>query len=94
MELHLKISIRQSVNTSSPLMSLTVPQRILDGGFRIGGVDGHPMAHGSSCGRGVYLAASAAMSMGYIVPEAGRTTNRIFGCRGMTPSNLNLSPPS
>ncbi|KAH8824280.1 hypothetical protein DL96DRAFT_1613584 [Flagelloscypha sp. PMI_526] len=73
---------------------------ILKGGFRIGGVDGHPMSHGSASGRGVYLATNPAVSMGYCTPEQDTTTNRIFCCRvvpGRTTKSLQYSnkvPPS
>ncbi|KAJ3733217.1 hypothetical protein DFJ43DRAFT_1069926 [Lentinula guzmanii] len=49
---------------------------ILNGGFRIGGVGSHRVVNGTMLGFGVYLAASAATSIGY---AAG--ANRIFACR-------------
>ncbi|KAJ7216495.1 hypothetical protein GGX14DRAFT_696303 [Mycena pura] len=49
---------------------------ILSGGFRIGGVGGHPVVHGSSEGRGIYLAANPTLSCGY-----AEGANRIFACR-------------
>ena len=52
--------------------------RILQGGFKIGGVDGHPISHGAALGYGIYLGAAAATSLGYATGG-----NRIFACRGM-----------
>jgi hypothetical protein len=40
-------------------------------------MNGHQVVHGSAEGRGIYLARSGQMSMGYAVGA-----NRIFGCRG------------
>nr|GAT43302.1 predicted protein [Mycena chlorophos] len=49
---------------------------ILDGGFKIGGVGGHPLTNGHSLGRGIYLAEDPAMSVGYCVGGY-----RMFACR-------------
>ncbi|KAH8833020.1 hypothetical protein DL96DRAFT_1584341 [Flagelloscypha sp. PMI_526] len=74
---------------------------ILKGGFRIGGVDGHPIRHGDSEGKGVYLAEDPRHSMGFSPPtQAGQTTCRIFCCRvvpGRVTRSLQYSrkvPPS
>ncbi|KAG6840480.1 hypothetical protein C0991_006464 [Blastosporella zonata] len=64
---------------------------ILKGGFRIGGVGGHPLSHGAALGCGIYLAADAATSIGY---AAGG--NKIFACRvipGRITSNMMARPP-
>ncbi|THU75973.1 hypothetical protein K435DRAFT_974630, partial [Dendrothele bispora CBS 962.96] len=50
---------------------------ILKGGFRIGGMNGHPVQHGAALGRGIYLAKNGSMSVGYAMGA-----DRIFGCRG------------
>ncbi|KAF5353805.1 hypothetical protein D9758_010587 [Tetrapyrgos nigripes] len=68
---------------------------ILKGGFRIGGMNGHPLTNGAACGHGIYLAKHGAMSMGYAVDG-----NRIFACRvlpGLTTKSMAYSsrlPPS
>ncbi|KAJ7057154.1 hypothetical protein C8F01DRAFT_344691 [Mycena amicta] len=62
---------------------------ILTGGFRIGGVDGHPFSHGAGLGRGIYLADNAATSLGYCM---GAT--RMFACRvlpGRTTADMQYS---
>lgn len=51
--------------------------RILQGGFKIGGVGGHPMTNGAAMGYGIYLGAAAATSLGYAMGG-----NKIFACRG------------
>lgn len=71
------ISTRQF---SLPIHVSLFPQknsRILQGGFKIGGIGGHPISNGTSLGYGIYLGAAAATSLGY---AAGG--NRIFACRG------------
>jgi len=39
--------------------------RILQGGFKIGGMGGYPISHGAAMGYGIYLGAAAATSLGY-----------------------------
>jgi hypothetical protein len=71
------ISTRQF---SLPIHVSFFPQsfyRILQGGFKIGGVGGHPVLNGTACGYGIYLAAAASTSLGYAMGG-----NRIFACRG------------
>jgi hypothetical protein len=53
-------------------------QSILKGGFRIGGQNGHAVTNGTALGHGVYLAQSAATSIGYAMGS-----NRIFACKGV-----------
>jgi len=51
--------------------------RILKGGFRIGGMNGHPVKNGAALGHGIYLAKDGMTSVGYAMDA-----DRIFGCRG------------
>ncbi|KDR78746.1 hypothetical protein GALMADRAFT_244289 [Galerina marginata CBS 339.88] len=66
---------------------------ILQSGFRIGGVDGHPISHGTASGYGIYLAAAAATSLGYAMGG-----NKIFACRVVpgrtTKTPVHQPPPS
>ncbi|KAK7464892.1 hypothetical protein VKT23_006101 [Stygiomarasmius scandens] len=68
---------------------------ILTGGFRIGGMNGHPVKNGAALGHGIYLAKDGMTSVGYAVGA-----DRIFGCRvlpGRTTNDMGISkrlPPS
>ncbi|KAJ7576712.1 hypothetical protein C8J56DRAFT_799871 [Mycena floridula] len=62
---------------------------ILKGGFKIGGVNGHPISHGTSMGFGTYLATDAATSLSY-------NPQKIFACRvvpGRTTNTPIMQPP-
>ncbi|EJD46214.1 ADP-ribosylation [Auricularia subglabra TFB-10046 SS5] len=66
---------------------------ILDGGFKIGGLKGHGVAHGTALGFGIYLAEHPSTAVGYTMGS-----NKLFACRvlpGRITNNFNYSnrPP-
>ncbi|KAK7464893.1 hypothetical protein VKT23_006102 [Stygiomarasmius scandens] len=65
---------------------------ILKGGLRIGGVDGHPIRHGTLMGRGIYLAKDGPMAVSHAMDA-----DKIFVLTGRTTKDLAYSmrlPPS
>ncbi|KAG6847340.1 hypothetical protein H0H93_008748, partial [Arthromyces matolae] len=64
---------------------------ILQGGFRIGGVNGQHVVNGAAMGCGIYLAADATTSFSYTMGD-----NKMFACRvvpGRTSYQINPKPP-
>jgi hypothetical protein len=51
---------------------------IMKEGFKVGGQDGHPVAHGTACGRGVYSAIGPQTPMGY-----GGATKAVILCKAL-----------